>query len=324
MNKIRCAVIGVGYLGKFHSDKYAALDNAELVAVSDASPERCDEVAKLHNVEGVVDYTKLIGKVDAVSIAVPTSNHYEVAKLFLENGVHVLLEKPITTTVAEAEELIKIAKDKNVVFQIGHLERFNPALIAMQEVLDKPIFIESLRIAPFKIRATDVSVVLDLMIHDIDLVQHLVGSEIKDIRANGAPVLSKHLDIANARIEFENGCVANVSASRVSSKMKRQMRVFQHDAFFSGDLQNKTLSIHRKGKNEMFPGVPEIVRENLALADADALLEEIKAFLASIENGSAPLVSGEDGLRALHTAHRITDVVTENMEAAKELWPSVS
>lgn len=321
MNKIRCAVIGVGYLGKFHADKYAALENAQLVAVSDADPERCREIAQLHNVAAITDYKELLGKVDAVSIAVPTSKHHTVAKFFLENKIQVLLEKPITTTVAEAEELIKLAKAHNLVLQIGHLERFNPVLVALQDVLHTPLFIESLRIAPFKLRAIDVNVVLDLMIHDIDIIQHLVGSPIKDIRASGAPVLSKKLDIANARIEFENGCVANVTSSRVSFKPKRQLRIFQHDAYFSGDLHNKTLSIHRKGKNEMFPGIPEIVRENLALEDSDALLAEIKAFLAAITNKTAPLVSGADGLMALHTATRITDIVKANLESMQELWP---
>ncbi len=321
MSKIKCAVVGVGYLGKFHADKYAGLENAELVAVSDTDPEHCQAIAQKHDVEPIANYEDLIGKVDAVSIVVPTSAHYQVAKKFLEHNVHVLLEKPITTTVEEAQELIDIAKQNKLTFQIGHLERFNPALIALQDVLHTPLFIESLRIAPFNLRAIDVNVVLDLMIHDIDIIQNLVKSPIKQINASGAPVLSKKIDLANARIEFENGCVANVTASRVSFKPKRQLRIFQHDAYFSGDLHNRTLSIHRKGKNEMFPGIPEIVHENLALPEKDALLEEIKSFLDAITNKTPPLVSGEDGLMALQTATTITDIVQSNMETLRALCP---
>lgn len=321
MNKIKCAVVGVGYLGKFHADKYAGLENAALVAVSDTDPNQCQEIAQKLGVEPIANYEDLIGKVDAVSIAVPTSVHYQVAKKFLQNNIHVLLEKPITITVEEAQELIDIAKQNNLTFQIGHLERFNPVLIALQDVLHTPLFIESLRIAPFNLRAIDVNVVLDLMIHDIDIIQSLVNAPIKQINASGAPVLSKKIDLANARIEFENGCVANVTASRVSFKPKRQLRIFQHDAYFSGDLHNKTLSIHRKGTNEMFPGIPEIMHENLALPDKDALLEEIKAFLDSITNNAPPMVSGEDGLRALQTATSITDIVTTNMDKLRDLCP---
>jgi predicted dehydrogenase len=313
MNKIKCAVIGVGYLGKFHAEKYANLPNVEFAGVCDTNTERCEEVAVLHATQPIINYEELLGKIDAVSIATPTSTHYAIAKFFLENKVHVLLEKPITTKVEEAKGLIEIADQNKLVLQIGHLERFNPVLVALKNTLDKPLFIESLRLAPFKLRCTDVNVVLDLMIHDIDLVQHLANSPILQVHASGAPVLSDKADIATARIEFASGCVANVTASRISFEAKRQLRIFQNNAYFSGDLNNKTLGIHRKGDNEMFPGIPEIIRENLSLQDSDALRDEIKAFLDAITNQTPPVVSGEDGMRALQTAMQITQIVKDNL-----------
>jgi predicted dehydrogenase len=313
MNKIRAAVIGVGYLGKFHAEKFEILPQSELVAVCDIHPDRCHVIARQHNVELFTDYKKLLNKVDAVSIAVPTSLHFPIAKFFLEHGIHVLLEKPIASTVAEAQSLIDIANEKKVVFQIGHLERFNTVLIALDTILDNPRFIESIRLAPFKPRGTDINVVLDLMIHDIDIIQRIVGSPITNIHANGASVLSSHIDIANVRLQFENGCVANVTASRVSFKVERKLRIFQHDAFISLDLHNKELAIHRKGMSEMFPGIPEIISEEQAFEQGDALLDEIAAFLNSIQTCSPAVVTGEDGKRALATAVEITRIVTEQL-----------
>lgn len=315
MNKIRTAVIGVGYLGKFHAEKFEMLPQSELVAVCDIHEERCKDIAQKHNVESILDYKRLLHKVDAVSIAVPTSLHYPIAKFFLENGVHVLLEKPIASTVAEAQSLIDIANEKKVVFQIGHLERFNSVLVALDTILDNPRFIESIRLAPFKPRGTDINVVLDLMIHDIDIIQRIVGSSINKIHANGASVLSQHIDIANVRLQFENGCVANVTASRVSFKVERKLRIFQHDAFISLDLHNKKLAIHRKGISEMFPGIPEIISEEQAYEQGDALLDEISAFLHSIQSGAPAVVTGEDGKRALATAIEITQIVTDQLAA---------
>ena len=252
MRKIKTAVIGVGYLGKFHAKKYSFLPNSELVAVCDVNREQCEEIAASHGVLAVNNYQDLIGQVEAVTIAVPTVLHHTVAKFFLEHKIHVLLEKPIASTVAEADELIRIAKQQDVVFQIGHLERFNCALQALKHVLKQPRFIESYRLAPFRPRGTDVNVVLDLMIHDIDIIQDMVNSPIKSITANGATVLSNHTDIANARIQFENGCVANVTASRVSAIVERKLRIFQHDAYIALDLHNKKIGIHRKGVSEMY------------------------------------------------------------------------
>lgn len=319
MKKIKCAVIGVGYLGKFHAEKYATLKNAELVAVCDVEPNRAADMGHHLETRAVQDYHDLIGQVEAVSIVTPTQSHHKIAKMFLENGVHVLVEKPITHTVAEAEELITIAEKNKLVLQVGHLERFNSVVNALEKYLDKPRFIESLRLAPFKPRGMDVNVVLDLMIHDIDLIQYIVGSPIKKIHANGACVLSDQLDIANARIQFENHCVANVTASRVSLKQERKMRLFQHEMYMSLDLQHKQLAIHRKGVNEMFPGIPEIIHEEHAFEQGDALRDEIVAFLDAILHHKPPAVSGVDGKMALATAIQITDIVKEQMEAIKKL-----
>jgi len=308
MNKLKCAVIGEGYLGKFHAEKYSKLPNAELVAVCDSDPQRAKEIAAAHNIKAYTNYEQLINeaKPDAVSIVVPTSLHHEVTKIFLQNNIHVLLEKPITTTIDEADELIDLAQKNKLVLQIGHLERFNPVLLTINQLLNRPMFIESVRLAPFKPRGTDVSVILDLMIHDIDIVQHLVQSPIKNILASGAPVLSEHIDIANARIEFNNGCIANFTASRISTKAKRKLRVFQYDTYFSGDLDSKTLTISRKGASNIVPNTSELTKEELALEKNDAIMEEIQAFVAAIINKTPPLVSGEDGRRALATALQIT------------------
>jgi len=303
--RIRTAVIGVGYLGQFHAEKYAQLDNAELVAVVDLDHERAAQVAEKVGARGCSDFREILGQVDAVSIVVPTQSHYEVAKAFLEKGVHVLLEKPITTTLTEADELIRIAASMKAVFQVGHLERFNPAVLALDGVVSKPGFIESIRIAPFKPRGTDVNVVLDLMIHDIDIIQNIVGSKAEHINSIGTPVFSEEEDIANARIQFANGCIANVTASRISLKSERKMRIFQPDAYISVDFQNKTFAVFRKGDGEMFPGVPNITKEEHSFGQTDALKSEIEAFLDSIATGKPPVVSGEDGRQALETALKI-------------------
>jgi predicted dehydrogenase len=307
MDKIRTAVIGVGYLGRYHAQKYAALESSELVAVVDIDPDTAANVAEECNTVALSDYHELLGKVDAVSIVVPTQLHHQVAKAFLENGIHVLLEKPITVTVAEADTLIEIARRKRRVLQVGHLERFNSAVLALDGVIKNPQFIESHRLAPFNLRGSDVNVVLDLMIHDIDIMQKLVGSPIVSIDAKGGAVLTKMHDIANARIKFENGCVANVTASRVSMKPQRKMRIFQPDAYISIDFQDKVLSIHRKGEKEIFPGIPEIISEESIFENSDAIMAEIRAFLDAIRNDSLPPVTGEDGREALKTAIDISE-----------------
>jgi predicted dehydrogenase len=302
MKKLRTAVIGVGYLGQFHAEKYAQLPAAELVAVVDANGERAAEIGGKLGVAAMTDYQALLDRVDAVSIVVPTQLHFEVARAFLSRGIHVLLEKPITTNLEEADALIKVAAEQGAVFQVGHLERFNPVVVALNEVLTEPRFIESVRIAPFKPRGTDVNVVLDLMIHDIDIIQNIVGSKVKQINSIGAPVFTDEEDIANARILFENGCVANVTASRISLKSERRMRIFQPDAYINVDFQNKKLAVFRKGSGEMSPGVPNITIDERVLDQTDALKNEIEAFLTAIVTGTPPIVSGEDGRLALETA----------------------
>jgi predicted dehydrogenase len=310
MSRITTAVVGVGYLGKFHAQKYAQIPESQLLAVVDVDPHAAQAAATKEGVSVLCDYHELLGQVDAVSIVVPTSLHFEVARDFLSHGSHVLLEKPMTRTVDEAQALIELARSRRRVLQVGHLERFNNAILDLDRVLDGPLFIESHRLAPYKPRGTDVSVVLDLMIHDIDIILNIVRSDVKRIDASGVPVLSDAVDIANARLVFENGCVANVTASRVSQKTERKMRVFQHDAYISIDFQDRVLSVHRKGSGEMFPGVPEIASEQFQYEDGDALKTEIELFLKAVRENGEPIVSGEDGKRALETAIRITDLVT--------------
>lgn len=306
MSKLRAAVIGVGYLGRFHAQKYAALEGVELVGVVDASADRAAEVAEEVGTRAFTEYDRLLSEVDLVSIVVPTQHHYQVAKAALEAGCHILLEKPVTRTVEEAEELIELASRKNLVFQAGHLERFNPAIMALDGVLKNPMFIESQRLAPFKTRGTEVNVVLDLMIHDIDIILSLVGSPLKLVNSIGVPVLSEEVDIANARLQFENGCVANVTASRASRDPVRKIRIFQQDAYISIDYQERKISIFRKGDDGMpIPGLPNVGMEEKSFDQVDALLEEIRSFIHAVNNGIEPVVSGEDGKRALELAMKI-------------------
>ncbi|MFM8441956.1 MAG: Gfo/Idh/MocA family oxidoreductase [Methylococcus sp.] len=306
MKPLACAVIGTGYLGKFHAEKYAALDDCELVAVVDSNPEAARMVAEKNRTVALTDYRELLGKVDAVSIVVPTRLHYAVARDFLVAGAHVLVEKPITVTVEEADELIDLARRKQRCLMVGHLERFNAALLGLDLINEKPLFIESHRLAPFNPRANDVSVVLDLMIHDIDIILDIVDSEVGRIDAKGVTVLTSDTDIANARLTFQNGCVANVTASRASLKVERKMRMFMPNRYVSVDFQNRILAQYRKGDREMFPGVPEITSEESVFENGDALLEEIKHFVVCIREGREPLVSGSAGRRALATATEIT------------------
>ena len=313
MKKIKCAVIGVGYLGRFHAQKYQLLSNVELVAVCDVNLTLCEAVSKELNVPAFSDYRDLFGQVDAVSIAATTKQHYAIAKDCLMHGIHVLLEKPMTETVAQAEELIALAAEHNAKLQIGHMERFNSARLALEEHLDKPLFIESHRLAPYNPRGADVNVILDLMIHDIDIIHTIVHSPIKHIEAQGAPILSSTIDIANARITFENHCVANVTASRISFKTERKTRIFQANTYISIDYHEKQFAVFQKGEGEMFPGIPEITRHQSVFEKGDALLEEIKAFVQCIEQDSEPLVTGQEGCTALATAARITALIDTNL-----------
>jgi predicted dehydrogenase len=309
MQPVRTAVIGAGYLGRFHAQKFALLPESRLVAVVDVVEEARERVAAEAGCRAIVDYRDVLDEVDAVSIATPTPLHHEIAKHCLERGVHVLVEKPIAQTPGQARELIEIAARQDCVLQVGHLERFNAAILALGDTLGQPRFIESHRLAPFKQRGTDVNVVLDLMIHDIDLIQSLVRAPIESIDAVGAAVFSPEIDIANARIRYAGGCVANTTASRVSLKTERKLRLFQDDAYVSIDLQQKVLTIVRKPPpgSDAAPG--QVVIEERSYERGDALELEIRAFLRSIREGRPAVVSGEDGLRALETAIRITELV---------------
>lgn len=313
MSKIRAAVIGVGYLGRFHAQKYAQLQSCELVAVVDGRAEVRDAVAAEVKARPVADYRELLGQVDAVSVVTPTPAHFEIADSFLAAGAHVLVEKPITETPEQARSLIARAAAVKRILQVGHLERFNAAVLAAEPHLHAPRFMECVRLAPYKERGTDVNVVLDLMIHDIDLVQSLAGSEIVSIDAIGTPVFSGEIDIANARIRFANGCVANTTASRVSLKTERKLRIFEDSAYISLDLQQKILTLIRKRDGVPQPGQLPVNIEEANLEQGDALKSEIESFLDCIRNDRRPVVSGEDGLRALETAIRISEQVHANL-----------
>ena len=314
MTKVRAAVVGVGYLGRFHAQKYNVIENSELVGVCDASADRAEEVAKELGVTAFTDYKALVGKVDAVTVAATTTAHYEIAKFFLENGIHVHVEKPMTSTVAEGEELCRLAEQNNLKLQVGHVERFNPALIAAQEKLERPMFIECHRLAPFKPRGADVSVILNLMIHDLDVVQSLVRSPVASVSAVGTPVITQTIDIANARIEFESGAVCNLTSSRVSLKAQRKFRVFQKNQYLSIDFGSGEVNLLTKtgdwsGEMEELP----IDSDAWDLEKGDAILAETQSFVDAIAKDQPVIVSGQDGLNALKLAEKITDLIYERL-----------
>lgn len=315
MQKIRAAVIGVGYLGRFHAQKYAKADDCELVAVADSRAEACQALAAELGTRATTEYRSLLGDVDVVSVVTPTPSHFAIARDFLEAGAHVLVEKPITDTPAQARELIAVAARLGRVLQVGHLERFNSAILAAEPHLRTPRFVECHRLAPYRERGTDVNVVLDLMIHDIDIVQTIVGAPITSIDAVGTPVFSESIDIANARIRFASGCVANATASRVSLRTERKMRIFEDDAYLSLDLQQKILTLIRKRVSSDGPGPLPVIIEEQSLEAGDALKAEIDSFLECARHGRAPVVPGEAGLMALETAMRITEQVNRSLEA---------
>jgi predicted dehydrogenase len=313
MRKIRAAVIGVGYLGRFHAQKYAQAADCELLAVVDSRAEAREQVAAELKTRPLEDYHGLLGAVDAVSVVTPTPAHFAIARDFLDSGAHVLVEKPITETPEEARELIARAARAKRLLQVGHLERFNAAILAAEPHLNSPRFIECHRLAPYRERGTDVNVVLDLMIHDIDIVQTIVGVPIAAIDAIGTPVFSEEIDIANARIRFTNGCIANATASRVSLKTERKMRIFEDDAYLSLDLQQKILTLIRKRAPGDAAGPLPVTIEEQSLEPGDALKAEIDSFLECIRAGRAPVVPGEAGLMALETAMRITEQVQQSL-----------
>ena len=313
MRKIKAAVIGVGYLGRFHAQKYAQAPQCELVGVVDARQEAREGVAAEVGARPIADHRELLGAVEAVSVVTPTPAHFAIARDFLEAGAHVLVEKPITETPQEARALIELAARRGRILQVGHLERFNSAILAAEPHLRQPRFVECHRLAPYRERGTDVNVVLDLMIHDIDIVQTIIGAPVKTIDAVGTPVFSEDIDIANARITFANGCVVNATASRVSLKTERKMRIFEDDAYLSLDLQQKILTVIRKRAPSDPAGPLPVTIEEQSLDPGDALKAEIDSFLACIRDGRAPVVTGEAGLMALETAMRVTEQVRRSL-----------
>ncbi len=311
MKKIRTAVIGAGYLGKYHAEKYARIDNADLVAVVDVDREAAEKVAKDVGTKAYTSHKEILGEVDAVSIVVPTPLHYDIGMDFLEKRVDILLEKPMTTTIEQADELIRLAESKKCIIQVGHIERFNPALASVKDRIDKPMFIESHRLSIYNERGTDVCVVLDLMIHDIDIISNFAGSKVKAISATGIPVVSASADIANARIEFENGCIANITASRISTKNERKMRIFQQDAYISVDFGNRETSITAPGDNGASSIIPGMTTTRINCADGDALEEELRSFVSAVSGRTEPEVTGRMGREALKTALSIIEQVEE-------------
>ena len=317
--KLRLGVVGVGYFGQFHAEKYHQMPEVELVGLADIDRSRSREMARRFNTNAFCNYEDLYEKIDAVSIAVPTPIHYQVTKDFFRRGIDVLLEKPITATLREADELIDMAGKKQLVFQVGHQERFNAAFMALEGTLVDPILIESHRLSPFLQRAAGVDVVLDLMIHDIQIILSMVDSPIQSIQAVGVPIVSPYLDIANARIEFENGCIANVTASRVSREKTRKIRIFQSTAYFSIDYVSQKITVLSKDGKGRKPISPGIFAQDIKIAKNDPLELEIKSFVERVRDRKKPLVSGLDGKKALEVALRITDQIQRNIERRKPL-----
>ncbi|MGD9022239.1 MAG: Gfo/Idh/MocA family oxidoreductase [Deltaproteobacteria bacterium] len=316
MESLRVGVVGVGYLGKFHAEKYARIKGVELAGVVDVIPERAESVASRLGTKPFSDHKDLIGRVDAVSIVVPTHLHFQISRDFLQNDVDVLIEKPMTETLEEADDLIKIADSKGPIIQVGHLERFNPAVIALRDIVDSPLFIESHRLhIPKKpedgmpVRGTEVDVVLDLMIHDIDIILNFVKSGVKSIHAAGVPVVSSRVDIANARLIFDNGCVANITASRISLKNMRKIRIFQKDTYVSVDYATREITVIQKDGTGLPLPIPGMYLQRTKFEEADSLESELESFVRSVRSREAPLVSGRDGRNALRVALNIMDQI---------------
>ncbi|KPK96598.1 MAG: hypothetical protein AMJ95_13295 [Omnitrophica WOR_2 bacterium SM23_72] len=302
MKKIRVAVVGVGHLGSIHAKVYGELENCELVGVCDTRQERLLEISQRLGVPGLSDYRQFFGKVDAVSIATPTSSHFRIAADFLNNHIPVLVEKPFTVNLKEADTLIKKAQKNRLVLQVGHIERFNSAFSATRKLIENPKFIECHRLSPFSNRSTDVGVVLDLMIHDIDIILGLVDSPLKQVEAVGVPVLTAFEDIANARVTFKNGCVSNLTASRISDEAMRKIRIFQKDTYISLDYKNAEACVYKKSGFA-------ITKENLPIEKEQPLQKELESFLECVSQNREPLVSGVVARDALALALKIQNLI---------------
>jgi len=317
VEKIKVGVVGVGYFGKFHAEKYAKIKEVELVGVVDVDTSRAKEIAKRYRTQPFNHHADLFNKVQAVSIAVPTPFHYSMTKDFFLQGIDVLLEKPISNTLEEADELIELAESKDLIFQVGHLERFNGALSGLEGRVQHPWFIESHRLGPFSGRGTEVDVVLDLMVHDIDILLSLVNSKVKQFQAVGIPILTHTSDVANARIEFENGCTASLTASRVSNEKIRKTWIFQTDGILSIDYLSQTLSLSKKGVPLEKEKIPEMVTEEIPVQKIDLLEAEIHSFLQSVRDRKKARVSGGDGKQALELALQIIQKIDDLNEKKK-------
>ncbi|PJA98395.1 MAG: oxidoreductase [Ignavibacteriales bacterium CG_4_9_14_3_um_filter_30_11] len=327
MEKIKIGVIGTGHLGKLHTKMFSQISNCNLVGVYDINNEVSKQIAEEFRVKTFNKIEDLLEKTNAISVAAITSEHFNLVKQCLLNGKHVFVEKPITSTISEAEELVKISNEKKLNLQVGHIERFNPALLALEKYISNPMFIQTDRLAQFNPRGTDVAVVLDLMIHDIDIILSLIKSKVKNVEASGVAVVSDNIDIANARISFENGAIANVTASRISQKKMRKMRIFQKDTYLSLDFVTGTSEVYRLiTSNEKVAsnsisygeiGIGEakkrVIYEQPQIKEVNALKYELELFINSINNNTKPLVSGEDGHRAL----RIADLILRKIEESK-------
>ena len=309
---LRLGVVGVGHFGRYHAQKMAALDGARLVAVADIDRARAAAVAGELGADAVADHRALLGRVDAVSVAVPAAAHYPVARDLLDAGVHVLVEKPLTENAATAREVTALAEARGLVLQVGLIERFSDAFRSLAPQITRPLYIESVRVGPFTARNTDVSVVLDLMIHDIDIILALVDAPVAEVDAVGAPVFSDSEDIANARLKFANGCVANVTASRVSVKTERTLRIFQPDVYIKVDLGERSVRMARRKDAGAPAGIDNVALENTHFDEGDPLRREIESFVQAVRTGGAPAVSGADGVRSLEVAQRISASMSEN------------
>jgi len=302
MAKIRVAVIGAGHLGSIHAKLYQEIAGCQLAGVCDTNPGRLKEISATLGVAAYCDYRELFGKIDAVSVAVPTVLHHKIAKDFLEHKIPVLVEKPFTTNLPEADSLIKIAQENKIILQVGHVERFNSAFAATQKIIHDPKFIECHRLSSFPNRSTDVGVVLDLMIHDIDIILGLVNSAIDKVEAVGVPVLTSFEDIANARLNFKNGCVANLTASRVSDETMRKIRIFQKGAYISLDYKEAKACVYKKH-------LLSISKENLPIEKEQPLKKELESFIDCVLNNKEPLVSGIVARDALALALTIQEQI---------------
>lgn len=299
MKKLRVGVVGVGHIGGNHARIYAGLPNAELVAIRDIDSVRGKEIAQQFGARATASLEEFASLIDAASVATPTSSHFSIARDLLMGGKHLLIEKPITENTGDARELAEMASKKGLVLQVGHIERFNPVLSALEQRLTHPRFIEAHRLSPYPNRSTDIGVVLDLMIHDLEIILHLVRSPVENIDAVGVPVLSRGEDIANARLRFANGCIANVTSSRISPEQMRKIRVFQEDAYLSLDYQNQTGEIYRREGRQ-------ITREPVAIEKEEPLQKQILSFVECAITGGEPKVSGSHAAAALELAVEIT------------------